>query len=106
MHALDLLVGYSLSWLVVDELHILKVAVCAEHRQQGLATRLLEETIRRAREQNVVTAWLEVRPSNAAARALYARCGFQEVFVRRKYYTDTNEDAIILARMFRPGEKV
>ncbi len=104
LRQLDELIGYSLSWVVADELHILKVAVRAGHRRQGLAKQLLAETMRRAVERRVATAWLEVRPSNVAARALYQALGFRETYVRRKYYTDNNEDAIILVRVFQPGD--
>ncbi len=97
------LVAYALSWLVVDEVHILKVATEQDYRRRGLASLLLEETLYRAAQQQPVTAWLEVRPSNSAARALYASLGFREVYVRKRYYTDNGEDAIVLAKSILVG---
>jgi ribosomal-protein-alanine N-acetyltransferase len=90
------LIGYSLSWLVADELHLLKLAVRHEHRRRGHGRRLLEVTRRRAIALGAAMIWLEVRPSNEAGLALYQGAGFRHSYTRKSYYTDTHEDALIL----------
>ena len=95
LHLDDRLIGYSLSWVVADELHILKFAVEETQRRNGFGRRLLAETLRRARAANAAMAWLEVRPSNEAAIALYSHHGFHKAYTRKKYYADTGEDALI-----------
>jgi ribosomal-protein-alanine N-acetyltransferase len=100
----DELVGYALSWLLADELHLLKIAVRADCRRRGYGSRLLEETAQRAVAAGATMIWLEVRPSNDAGLALYERHGFKHAYTRRKYFTDTNEDALIFVRKLRePG---
>jgi len=96
-------VGYALSWVVADELHILKLAVQEDFRRQGCGVLLLQVMIKQARREEVEVAWLEVRPSNAAALALYKAHGFQTAYVRRNYYQDNGEDAVILVRRFTGG---
>ena len=92
------LIGYALSWLVSDEMHILKLAVDKNYQRLGWGRQLIEESVRRAQMENAAIAWLEVRPSNHAALAMYKTCGFTTAFRRKKYYSDTGEDAIILVR--------
>ncbi len=89
--------AYIIFWVAGDEMHILNLAVHPEHRRRGIAWNLLREAISQAREQGARVAWLEVRPSNSAARALYESFGFEEVGRRPGYYDDTKEDAILLA---------
>jgi ribosomal-protein-alanine N-acetyltransferase len=89
--------GYIVSWIVADEMHLLNLAVHPEQRRRGIARVLLNRALNQAREQGAKVAWLEVRPSNAAARTLYASFGFKEVGRRPGYYDDTKEDAILLA---------
>jgi ribosomal-protein-alanine N-acetyltransferase len=88
--------GYLIFWVVLDEMHILNLAVAPEKRRGGVARRLLAAGLAQARELGAALAWLEVRPSNAAARSLYASFGFKEVGRRPRYYEDTQEDAILL----------
>ena len=88
--------GHIAVKLVADELHITTIAVRPEHRRRGYARTLVEGAFARAR--GVRTAFLEVRPSNVAARYLYHSLGFSEVGVRRRYYGD--EDAILMSRRF------
>jgi ribosomal-protein-alanine N-acetyltransferase len=89
--------GYIIFWVVADEMHLLNLAVRLDQRRQGIAQALLREALEQSRAQGAQVAWLEVRPSNTAARALYESFGFQEVGRRPRYYADTNEDAILLA---------
>jgi ribosomal-protein-alanine N-acetyltransferase len=88
--------AYLIFWVVLDEMHILNLAVHPAQRRKGIARRLLSEGLAQARTQGAEIAWLEVRPSNTAARALYESFGFKEVGRRPCYYDDTQEDALLL----------
>jgi ribosomal-protein-alanine N-acetyltransferase len=98
------LVGYALAWLVADELHLLKVAVRPDLRRRGYGRRLLNETLARAALAGATMVWLEVRPSNEAALALYAAANFTHSYARRNYFADTGEDALILVRPISPRD--
>jgi ribosomal-protein-alanine N-acetyltransferase len=89
--------AYIVYWVVADEMHLLNLAVHPARRRQGIARALLTEALARVRTQGVVVVWLEVRPSNAAALALYQAFGFEEVGVRPGYYSDCGEDALVYA---------
>ncbi len=90
------LVGFALSWIVVDEFHILKIATDPTARQQGIATELMHRSFDLAIEQESFLAHLEVRVSNIPAQNFYKKLSFRPLSVRKKYYTDTNEDAIVM----------
>jgi ribosomal-protein-alanine N-acetyltransferase len=92
------LCGYGVLMMGVDEAHLLNVSVARSRQGEGLGRQLLEFHILRAREMGARVLFLEVRPSNAAARALYARTGFHEMAVRRNYYPahGGREDAILM----------
>lgn len=89
-------VGYGGMWLILDEAHITNVAVHPDYRKKNIGRALLLGMISHAVLTGITGMTLEVRPSNAAARHLYATLGFKERGVRKRYYTDTNEDAIIM----------
>ncbi|GAB6179603.1 ribosomal protein S18-alanine N-acetyltransferase [Desulfotomaculum defluvii] len=89
-------VAYAGMWLVLDEAHITNIAVRPDYRGKKLGKSLLLEMMRQAIMRGAVRMTLEVRPSNYTARKLYEILGFKERGVRKKYYTDTNEDAIIM----------
>ncbi|TEB07458.1 Aminoglycoside N(6')-acetyltransferase type 1 [Pelotomaculum schinkii] len=89
-------VGYSGMWLILDEAHITNVAVHPDYRQRNIGKSLMLEMIRLAVEKGSTGMTLEVRPTNTAARRLYEALGFVEKGRRKKYYTDNNEDAIIM----------
>lgn len=93
----DYIAGYVGVWFMVDEAHIVAIAVREAYRRQGLGELLLSRAIDLALEnrQDVVT--LEVRRSNTAAQALYEKYRFLKVGVRRRYYSDNHEDAIIMS---------
>jgi len=88
--------GYLISAFVADMGEILNLAVAPEHRHAGIGSELLARAIAAAREAGVTSLHLEVRESNAAARALYERYGFRSVGRRRAYYRNPAEDALIL----------
>lgn len=90
------ILGYIIFWQLFDELHILNLAIRPDVRRLGLGRRLLAAAMQQAREHDCQTAWLEVRPSNTAALALYHSLGFSTALTRKGYYGDTGEDALIL----------
>ncbi len=83
--------------VVEDELHILNIAVDRAWRRHGLASKLLEELFQKAAGLGVETAFLEVRSSNVAAHHLYDSLGFKRIGVRKAYYPDTGEDAVVMS---------
>jgi [ribosomal protein S18]-alanine N-acetyltransferase len=91
------IVGYIIFWLIIDEMHILNLAVQPRYRRQAIARGLILEALRLAQINHCLTAWLEVRPSNRAALTLYQSLGFKLVMTRKRYYNDTGEDALILS---------
>lgn len=90
-----LLVGYSVNRAVLDELHILNIASHPDFRRQGIGTQLFKHSIEENPQARI--AYLEVREQNKAARAFYHKLGFRVVGRRKRYYSDTGEDAIIMA---------
>ena len=90
------LVGMAGFWLLADEAHINTIAVYPTWRRRGLGEWLLINIIEEAQNLGAVVATLEVRPSNQAALALYQKYDFAEVGRRPRYYSDNNEDALIL----------
>jgi ribosomal-protein-alanine N-acetyltransferase len=100
------LIGYICFWVAAGEIHLMNIAVHPQMRHMGLGRLLMEKLIRTGAEEDVRKIWLEVRPSNVAARALYSGMGFTEVGRRRRYYTDTGEDAIVMTLKLGPSEVV
>lgn len=90
------IVGFLMAWRVADQLHVLNLATEPRHRRQGIGTALLREAARLGCRWGLVEATLEVRRGNAGGRAFYHRHGFHESGVRKRYYADNGEDAIIL----------
>src|SRR5579883_314085 len=90
------LAGFLGLWFMLEECHVVTVAVREALRRQGIGELLVITAVELAlrREQEVLT--LECRVSNTGAQALYERYGFERVGVRRRYYTDNNEDALIM----------
>ena len=88
--------AYAGMWLVIDEAHILNVAVRPEAQRQGNGRRVLGALIDLARENGMGLMTLEVRRSNLPAQALYHACGFLDVGYRKRYYEDNREDALIM----------
>ena len=86
-------------WLVVDQVHINNLAVRPEMRQRGLGSRLLDAVLKEAGNLGAASLMLEVRESNTAARRLYERAGFNVHSVRKSYYTNPVEDALVLVRV-------
>jgi ribosomal-protein-alanine N-acetyltransferase len=90
------LVGYASIWMMVDESHLTSIAVRKGHQHQGIGEMLLTAIIRLSLQMKAQVVTLEVRASNHSAQALYAKYGFKSVGIRRRYYTDNGEDAVIM----------
>jgi len=91
-----LLVAMIVVWLIADEVHVATLAVAPEHRRQKIAQRLLAHSLIDAYHSGANSSFLEVRSSNHAAITLYQRFGYRQVAVRRHYYKDNNEDALLM----------
>ncbi|MCR5439947.1 MAG: ribosomal protein S18-alanine N-acetyltransferase [Selenomonas sp.] len=89
-------IGYAGCWISFEECQITNVAILPEYRGQGIGTKLFGAIIDVVKAKGVTAMTLEVRPSNAPARALYARYGFKDAGRRPHYYQDDGEDAIIM----------
>ena len=89
-------VGYAFWQRVLDEAHLLNIAVDPEFRRRGIARRLLEKMIQICKDDGVMVIQLEVRKSNIPAIELYRSLGFVEVGVRKGYYEDNGEDALLM----------
>ncbi len=90
------IVGYGGLWLIVDEGHITNIAVDTKYRNKGIGSLLLEGLIDICQKWNSKAMTLEVRKSNEEAKSLYRKYGFKEYGIRPGYYSDDNEDAIIM----------
>jgi ribosomal-protein-alanine N-acetyltransferase len=90
--------GYCAAWFILDEVHINNIAVRPELRGRGFGSALLAHVLEQGRVAGAPRATLEVRRSNDVARRLYERFGFRVAGVRRDYYTDPTEDALVLWR--------
>jgi len=92
----DRIVGYAGLWLMVDEAHITTFAVLPEQRRRRIGERMLQRLFEIAEVMGAEWLTLEVRVSNLPAQRLYEKYGFRQAGVRRRYYSDNNEDALIL----------
>lgn len=92
------IIGYALMMMVLDEAHLLNLSVAKAYQKQGLGRMLLEHMIAIAKKHDAANMFLEVRPSNVSAIALYENIGFNEMAVRRGYYPAHNgrEDAVLM----------
>jgi ribosomal-protein-alanine N-acetyltransferase len=92
----DEIAGFAGLWLMVDEAHVTTFAIAPAWRRNRLAERLLVAIMEIALDRRATEATLEVRLSNLPARRLYEKFGFRPVGIRPRYYSDNNEDALIM----------
>lgn len=92
----DKAVGYVGVWKIFDEGHITNVAVHPDYRGQGIGKSLISELLYLCEKEGINSLTLEVRKSNIVAQSLYKSFGFVEEGIRKGYYSDNNEDAIIM----------
>jgi len=93
------ILAYAFLRMVVDEVHVLKIAVTPARRKQGIASWLMGRCFDLSAAQGARSAHLEVRPSNIPAVELYQKLGFERVGRRLKYYTDSKEDALLMIKI-------
>lgn len=89
-------VGYGGMWIVLDESHVTNVAVHPDFRGKKVGELILKGLMARSVWRGAKRMTLEVRKSNLVAQNLYVKCGFEPRGIRKNYYTDTKEDAIIM----------
>jgi ribosomal-protein-alanine N-acetyltransferase len=92
----DRIVGYAGLWLSLDEAHITTFAVLPDYRRRKIGERMLVALFDKSAKLGAEWMTLEVRASNLAAQKLYEKYGFRPAGIRRRYYSDNNEDAIIM----------
>lgn len=92
----DKVIGYGGMWSVLDEGHITNIAIHPQYRGKGVSHLIMKALIHTAKERGMARMTLEVRKSNTVARALYTKYGFEPCGIRRGYYGDNGEDAIIM----------
>ncbi|MCL6587152.1 MAG: ribosomal protein S18-alanine N-acetyltransferase [Anoxybacillus sp.] len=90
------LVGYCGMWVVIDEAHITNVAVLPEYRGKKLGEALMRRMMEMAKQLGAATMTLEVRVSNEVAQSLYRKLGFLNGGIRKRYYPDNQEDALVM----------
>ncbi len=90
------IIGFAGAWVVFDEAHITNIAVQKEYRGRGIGRALTRGIMRYAANLGARVMTLEVRQSNAIAQALYHSLGFHTASVRKKYYEDNGEDALLM----------
>ncbi len=92
------LAGYMGYWEAPQEAHIINLAIAPRFRQKGWGLKMMDYCLAFAQKRGARLATLEVRESNEAARRLYDKCGFRTVAIRKKYYSDNQEDAVVMIR--------
>jgi len=100
----DAVAGYGVVAIAAEEAHLLNLSVAAGWQRRGLGRHMLGFLLKLARDYRASRILLEVRPSNAAALALYASAGFSRIGVRRGYYPagEAREDAVVLEQVLAP----
>jgi [ribosomal protein S18]-alanine N-acetyltransferase len=89
-------VGYIVAWMIYDEVHVLNIAVHPDFRRMGIGENMLRDCLDFFLKKGAKHAILEVRRGNLGAKRLYEKLGFRSIGIRRGYYVDTGEDAIVM----------
>ncbi|MFL6555885.1 MAG: ribosomal protein S18-alanine N-acetyltransferase [Bacillus sp. (in: firmicutes)] len=90
------ILGYCGAWIVIDEAHVTNVAILPEFRGRKLGEAILKEMMSVAREMGAKSMTLEVRVTNHVAQSLYRKLGFQNGGIRKNYYSDNQEDGLVM----------
>ncbi len=96
----DLIIGYVIFWFVAGEAQISNFAIHPDFRSRGVGESVLRQTLDTVRRMGAAHVVLEVRPSNTPARHLYSKFGFVPLGLRKNYYRDPSEDALVLLKSF------
>jgi ribosomal-protein-alanine N-acetyltransferase len=89
-------IGYCGVWLIIDEAHITNIAILPEYRGRKLGDALLAKVITTVKEMGAKSVTLEVRVTNTVAQNLYRKFGFENGGIRKNYYSDNQEDALVM----------
>ena len=89
-------IGYCGAWIVIDEAHITNVAILPEYRGRKLGEAIMGKMMSVAREMGGKSMTLEVRVTNHVAQSLYRKLGFQNCGIRKNYYSDNQEDGLVM----------
>ena len=95
------IIGYAVLRLIIDELHIFRIAVTPNWRRQGIASWMLKQCFSKGLEAGAKSVYLGVRPSNIPAVKLYYKLGFETIATWPNYYTDTKEDALVMIKYLK-----
>ncbi|MBN8253953.1 ribosomal protein S18-alanine N-acetyltransferase [Priestia flexa] len=90
------IIGYCGTWIVIDEAHITNIAILPKYRGKGLGYALLKAAMNVVKKLGALSMTLEVRTSNHIAQSLYKKLGFEAGGIRKNYYSDNNEDALVM----------
>ena len=96
-------IGYAGAWMIFEEAHITNIAVKEDCRGRGVGMRLSKAIIQYAANLGVKYITLEVRRSNAVAQTMYRKLGFEKLSVRKRYYPDNHEDALLMVLQHMPA---
>lgn len=96
------LVGYLDYWMIQGEAHLIQIGIHPDFRKKGWGSFLMQYLERIALEKKLSKIYLDVRQSNAAARRLYEKFGFKTTGVRKAYYADNREDALLMEKSIQP----
>jgi ribosomal-protein-alanine N-acetyltransferase len=94
--------GYMGYWEAPGEAHLINLAIAPKFRQKRLGSAMVDYCLQFAAKTGARLATLEVRDGNEAAKRLYEKCGFRIVAIRKKYYSDNLEDAVVMLREITP----
>lgn len=100
------IVGFGGMWQVIDEGEIINIAVQKAYQRQGIGKLILEKLMEEAKNRNITIMHLEVRKSNAAAQHLYEKFGFNAIAIRKAYYHEPTEDAVIMQWSLNNEEEI
>ena len=95
-------IAYAGAWMIFEEAHITNIAVREDFRGQGMGIQLTKALIQYAANLGVRYMTLEVRKSNLAAQGMYQKLGFEKLSVRKRYYPDNQEDALLMVLQHMP----
>lgn len=99
-------IGYILVLEVEEVYEIIRLGVAPEYRNRGFAKHLMEMAIAETQRKNACVILLEVRESNLAARTLYEKYGFKNIAIRKKYYSDNGENAIVMKKELKEQTEI
>jgi ribosomal-protein-alanine N-acetyltransferase len=97
-------IAYVFVRIISKEMHIMRIAVAAGYQARGVATALLQQCFKLAEQHQVSSVYIEVRPNNKSAIALYRKFGFQMLGTRPNYYPETGEDALVMVKLLEVQE--